>query len=193
MWAWVLLIVGMGMGIATAQPVVINCGSPADSSFVGGTPFTDNTLGTAPFNSLRYGTSFSYRIPSAPGIYRVRLSFIEPNKTAAGQRLFTVRAGGTTSDPVDIFAVSGAHGRTTLETTAPSTFGYVEIVFTAILGNAVVSSIEVSTILNIGSGIGPFATMVVCPHPRCSGIGYVALNAVEGVCVSRCIPAVDSP
>lgn len=177
-----------------AQPLTIAAGSPTDSSFVGGSAYIDNTLGAAPFNAMRFGPSFSYRIPSAPGLYRVRISFIEPNKTAGNQRLFTVKVGGVTSDLIDLYTVSGRR-EYSIETTALATFGNIDIQFTGVLGNAVVSLIEVWTIFAAASCVPEAGTLCSaastwnCPIAWCSrpGYAYSAIYLDRAVCVRRCV------
>src|SRR5215831_7598560 len=90
--------------------ICINAGGSADAAcmadqyFTGGTAYADPSM---PIPALRYG-NFSYAIPAAPGLQEVTLSFVEPNKNAAGQRLFTTSINGAAvsiagSEVIDLF------------------------------------------------------------------------------------------
>jgi len=128
-----------------AQIISIDCGSPTtDTAFVGGFAYTDASLGGPPLNSLRYGLRFSYRVPAPPGIYLVKLSFVEPNATAAGRRLFTVTINGQTSDTIDLFKEVGLKKEHVIQTTAVSYWGFVKIDFAGVIGNAVVTQIQLA-------------------------------------------------
>ena len=132
----------------------INCGGPAvgtyvaDQLFSGGAVWTaanDPAMGmqTGPYQTLRYGTSFSYTIPvPTPGMTAVSVLLMEPNKTGPGQRLFTITVNGHTSAPLDLFALTGGklipYEYDTALFVAQS---QVTISFNAIVGNAVVSAI----------------------------------------------------
>ncbi len=86
--------------------------SPASTCAAGGScAFSDSTMGAAPYDTLRYGfgmASFAYAIPMPNGTCNLTLGFSEPNKTAAGQRIFTITANDQTVAGVDIFARAGA-------------------------------------------------------------------------------------
>lgn len=135
--------------------LTIDAGGPGDQFFSpvstcaagGSCGFTDAALGPAPWNTIRYGygmAPFRYRIPAPNGSCDLALGFAEPNKTAAGQRVFTIVANGQTVADVDVFARAGAAKvQTTIELTVPVTANLLEIVFTPKPGtwNAFVSSI----------------------------------------------------
>lgn len=137
--------------IARCQVISIDCGSPTtDTAFLGGLAYTDASMGDPPLNSLRYGVRFSYRVPAPPGIYLVKLSFVEPNQTAAGRRLFTVTINGQTSDAIDLFKEVGLKKEHVIQTTAISYWGFVKIDFTGLMRsdfvvtNAVVTQIQLA-------------------------------------------------
>jgi hypothetical protein len=130
--------------LAHCQVISIDCGSPTDTGFVGGTAYTDATIGSPPLNALRYGSRFSYRVPVPPGVYLVKLSFVEPNALAAGRRLFTVTINGMTSDAIDIFKEVGLKVEHVIQTTAISYWGFVRIDFAGLIGNAVVTQIQLA-------------------------------------------------
>jgi hypothetical protein len=74
----------------------------------------------------------------------VVLGFSEPNKTAAGQRVFTITANDQTIAGVDIFARAGLKTPTTIERGAVQvTDGFLHLAFTPQPNtwNAFVSSI----------------------------------------------------
>lgn len=126
-----------------AQTVQVRCGSATDQYFVGGTAFRDATLGPPPFDTLRYGSRFSYKLPATPGAYLIRVYFVEPNATAAGRRVFTVSVNGQASDAIDLFQDGGAHAQRIIETSAVSYWGFVRLDFVATIGNAVATMIEI--------------------------------------------------
>lgn len=135
--------------------VQIDAGGPGDQFFSpvstcatgGSCAFIDATMGPAPFATLRYGfgmAPFRYKIPAPNGSCDLALGFAEPNKTAAGQRVFTIVANGQTVADVDVFARAGAAKvATTIELTVPVTAGLLDLTFTPKPGtwNAFVSSI----------------------------------------------------
>jgi len=75
-----------------------------------------------------------------PGDYRLRLLLLDPDSTAAGQRVFTV-AIGNTSSTVDIFQETGGANRL-LERVYPVTLrapGEVAVTLTPVKGHAMIS------------------------------------------------------
>ena len=102
-----------------------------------------------PYRSLRYsappGASFSYVIPVSPGVYKVTLLWVEPNKTAAGQRLFDVRLNGAVSaSGIDLFVLAGGALKPYTRTFDVSVLaGAIQITLTPTTGNAVLSAIQV--------------------------------------------------
>ncbi len=153
---------------ASAQ-ILINAGGPATGSFsadpagcvvTGGSAYglaqqPDMKNQTGVYQTLRYGTSFSYDCPAPPvGSCTLKLDLFEnrpavatPTVPAAGPglRLFTVTANGITSGLIDIFAIAGAQTPYVFPMpTIPVTDGHLRIQFTASKGNASVSGIEAS-------------------------------------------------
>jgi beta-galactosidase len=100
---------------------------------------------------MRYGTSFSYAIPAANGTYTVNFKFTEPTATGVGQRKFDVSLEGTlVLDDLDIYSAAGGSLKAldrSFNTTVSD--GKLNIAFTGVVGNALVSTIEV---LYTGSG-----------------------------------------
>ena len=101
----------------------------------------------APYNAMRvsYGSvPITYTIPVPAGPATVTLSFIEPNKTAAGQRVFHVVVQGSTliGNSNDLFSLAG------LLTPYSQTFqvistGTITVTLAGVVGNAVISGIQV--------------------------------------------------
>ena len=91
--------------------------------------------------TLRYGTSFSYTLPTRAGMYALKLGWIDANKIAVGQRVFTVSVNGQASAPIDLYALYGnSYGEMTVPVLA--TWGRIAITFAASAGNAIISTIE---------------------------------------------------
>lgn len=99
--------------------VTIDAGGPSDLDFSppstcaanGSCAFSDPAMGAPPYDTLRYGfgmAPFFYSIPVPNGTCSLTLGFSEPNKTGAGQRIFTITANDQTVAGVDIFARAGA-------------------------------------------------------------------------------------
>jgi Malectin domain len=122
----------------------VNCGIPPTSCPPGLTP---------PFFNLRYGTSFSYSIPVAPGLYTVTLGFIEPNKTGPGQRLFSVSTNGFSAlSRLDVFQEAGGALKPITKTfPVIAVGGLISLQFTGNVGNAVISGIQVSDLAVVGA------------------------------------------
>ena len=82
----------------------------------------------------------------ASGRYAVRLYFaeIDPSVTSAGARAFDVALeGNTLLDDFDIFATAGANRGIVKTFETNVTDGNLDIDFTAVTGNPLVSAIEV--------------------------------------------------
>jgi hypothetical protein len=152
---------------ASAQ-ILINAGGPATGSYsadpagcviTGGSaygpaqqPDLRNQAGV--YQTLRYGTAFSYDCPALIGSCTLKIDLLEnrpavasPSVPAAGPglRLFTVTANGISSGLIDIFAIAGAQTPYVFPMpTIPVTDGHLRIQFTASKGNASVSGIEAS-------------------------------------------------
>lgn len=126
--------------ISAGGPATSECG--VDQYFSGGTVWGPDQQPGLTLGALRYGVTFSYRIPVDPDSYFVTLTFVEPNKTAAGQRTFTVAVNGQVSDPLDVFALGGA-GVVKKQYFAIASTGIIQLDFKGVTGNALVSRIEI--------------------------------------------------
>ena len=101
---------------------------------------TDPTL----YQSLRYG-NFYYNIPLANGNYYVTLKFAEIYWTAAGKRIFTVSMNGQqVISNLDIFAQVSKNAAYDVTIPVSVTNGMLNIAFTPVLDNAIVSAIEIA-------------------------------------------------
>lgn len=106
--------------LAAAQSLTLDAGAPGDQYYSAGSVAYTIPAGAPPgLATLRYGPSFTYAIPLANGSYTVALTFVEPNKTAAGQRVFTVTENGQTSPPLDVFMMAGLLKPFTLTMSVP--------------------------------------------------------------------------
>lgn len=139
--------------------ISIDAGGPGDKYFspasgcanAGSCAYVDPRMGAAPYDTLRYGFGMGvlkYNIPAPNGSCDVTLGFAEPNKTAAGQRVFTINANGQTVADVDIFARAGAALTPTMIAIAAVavTDGFLHLTFTPKPNtwNAFVSTIQAS-------------------------------------------------
>jgi hypothetical protein len=131
----------------------VACGSPFDTGFVGGAPWTGAAIAgqAAPYNAMRssspIGAPFSYSFTLAPGAYTVTLQFIEPRPDqAAGNRLLNVALNGApVATGLDLFAVAGAVKPYSVS--YPVTVsGSLRIDVSASKGNAILSGIQIDDV-----------------------------------------------
>ena len=113
-----------------------NTGSTASSSSTIDTSHTSTPAPTAVYQTVRYGSSFTYTIPGLTSgkIYAVRLHFAELTFTGAGQRVFNVAINGTpVLSSFDIYATSGATNQAISEqfNAVANSSGQIVIAFTA--------------------------------------------------------------
>lgn len=131
---------------AQQLPITIACGSATDQYFVGTSyAYSDAKLPVI-YPALRFGPTVHYRIPVQPGVYVGFLDFVEPNKTAAGQRLMSVQIdNGASSLPIDLFASApGDDVVFRVPFISVAQVGVVDILITGVSGNAVLSGIEIA-------------------------------------------------
>ncbi len=150
--------------IDCGQSISVNCGGPAvgqfqaDAFFSGSTlAYTDPAMGTSELADLRYGTSFAYDLPLPNGFYTVALEMVEPNKTAAGQRIFGITVNGLSTKPIDLFALTGGQ-KILYALTVPAMVvnGDLHIQFSGTAGqNAVINAISAAPISFSGASVGP--------------------------------------
>ena len=101
-------------------------------------------------SSYRQG-HFTYAIPVAPGRYSVRLTFVEP-KLAAGERRFDIVANGARVLPdLDVAAQAGGPLKALSKTFEASAADQgLTLAFTPVLGEAIVSTIEITPLQATG-------------------------------------------
>lgn len=150
-----------------APVIKINAGDTGDGSisgylidqdYSGGSKGTDSNsvdLSVDPLPSVwiakyyRYGPSFSYTIPCplANTSYKVRLHFLEPTHTSAGQRTFNVTGNGSTLvSNYDVWAEVGKDKAVYHDYNVTSnSSGQIVLQFTGVISTALVCAIEVSS------------------------------------------------
>lgn len=112
------------------------------------------------YRTYKNGPSFSFNLPN--GDYVVILKFAEHEKTAAGQRVFTVSINGTrVLTNFDILTQVSPH--TPLDKTFPVTVtnGSVSISFTSVIGTPIASAVQVLP----AQAFSPTPTPTVQPSP----------------------------
>lgn len=111
-------------------------------------PTNDPSLSALPseYQNLRYGTSFSCSISTENGIHAVSIGLLEPNATRIGQRVFSVAVNGRQASRVDILKSVGLKTPYRLDFLVISDAANpgISLTFNGIVGNAVVSWIDVS-------------------------------------------------
>ncbi len=140
----------------SAQNILVNSGGPATGNFTADTgcnggaawgPAQQPSMAALAdvYQTLRYGPNFtcSYPVASA-GLYAVTILLLEPNKTAIGQRVFTITINGQQTAPLDLFALTGGQ-MIAYEVDAGWIVAdsLITVSFRASVGNAVVSAIMI--------------------------------------------------
>ncbi|KQN39435.1 hypothetical protein ASG37_07655 [Sphingomonas sp. Leaf407] len=96
------------------------------------------------YASWRAGKAFRYALPLPDGRYHVTLHLFDPVETAPGKRVFTVKAGGGAIERIDVAArAEGGLRATTVVLPARSVGGRLSLEFTGVVGEAIVSAIDV--------------------------------------------------
>ena len=127
----------------------VACGSAGDMGFSGVGSYAYALAGqSAPYNAMRASAApFSYTFSVAPGTYSIKLSFIEPRATQVpGARKFNIDIGGVRYQTgFDIFAIGGTLAP--LDATYRAAFtGPIIITFTPVVGNVIVSGIQIDSV-----------------------------------------------
>ncbi len=121
----------------------------ADTDYSGGATASTSTAitGTSDpilYESNRYG-NFSYNIPLANGYYNIRLKFAEIYWNATGERILNVSMQGTqVISNLDIYAQVGKNAAYDITIPASVTNGALNIAFSSVVDNAMVSAIEIT-------------------------------------------------
>ncbi|HYT08984.1 MAG TPA: malectin domain-containing carbohydrate-binding protein [Rugosimonospora sp.] len=128
-----LLVVLIAVLLQAQAPVWSTlCGSAGDRGY-STSPATQAIPGPP---SVRIGT-FIYTIPvPAPGVYNLTLTFLDPYRTAAGQRVFDVTVNGLkVLANFDIFAAAGGQSKSIDKTFPVTATGPIAVAFTPISTN----------------------------------------------------------
>jgi N-acetylneuraminic acid mutarotase len=128
----------------------------ADTDFTGGTVSNSSfpVAGTkdGPLYTTRRWGSMTYDIPvaDAPGDYTVNLYFCEPVMKSVGRRVFNVSAEGQALlSNFDLYATAGAQKALVEPFTVHVANGMLDIKFSAIIENPIISAIEVIPIVPV--------------------------------------------
>jgi len=140
-----LLLILVACTIHAATVYNVACGSAMDTGYSGAGSYAYAMAGQpSPYNAMRASaTPFSYTFAVTPGTYTIKLSFIEPRPTqTAGSRKFNIDISGVRYQTgFDIFAIGGL---APLDATYRAAFtGPIVITFTPVIGNAIVSGVQV--------------------------------------------------
>jgi hypothetical protein len=154
----------------------------SDRDFTGGKTFTatSRTIAGTPDSKLyltqRYG-AFTYSVPEPAGNYQVTLKFAETALTAAGARVFSVQAeGSTVLSNLDVFAEVGANTADDKTFNVAVSDGALTLTFVTGVQNPMVEGVAVAS---LGGGPPPPGTL--------SGV-ITSTNgpAISGATVSVC-------
>jgi N-acetylneuraminic acid mutarotase len=137
---------------------------------VGGSGAVSGTTEDALFDSRRFG-NFSYSLPIKSGNYRVKLLFIDPTHSTAGQRTFDVFAEKKLIlNNFDIAAAAGERNAAIVKTKLVTVSdGRLNLWFQNVKDNAIVSAIEVT---RATPSIG-WTDVASAPLPRFEALGEV--------------------
>lgn len=137
--------------------------------------YTDPTL---PITTLRYGysaTPLDYNLTVPAGPILLTLSFVEPNKTGIGQRVFTVKVGNLAPLTLDLFKLSGGAKQQLDVPIILETQGVVHISLKSVTGNPLISGIKVTSLAPPAVSLANWFTCISTPN--CQGLQYVVLNS----------------
>lgn len=171
-----LLFSGAAFGQLTVQagaPTDVYHGQPPQCVFSGSTAlnapcttvYTDATVKAVP-PTLFYevGAALTYTLPAPVGVCDVALLTWEPNKAAAGQRVFSVLANGISSGPLDLFALVGLAQPYTLTLPGvPVANGQIVVQLLPSVGNPVVSTLSVQNCVPPPAPVVGISGAFVCP------------------------------
>ena len=182
----------------------------ADTNFAGGSTFAStlpigNTLDDPIYDNNRWGMrGYSFKVPA--DTYTVRLHFAETAFTSKGKRVFNVRSEGlTVLDNVDVAAEAGPANALVKTFKTNVTDGTLNLRFDSLVGDAMISGIEVLGTSN-GSTVPtttapPTTTTTKAPvvattgYPSAANTGVpggVALASVGGFATTRDGQVIDA-
>lgn len=127
-----------------------NLWAPDSAMTPGGSVWGSVIAESVPYNHLRYSnpalSPLTYNFPAPTGNYIVTLKFIEPSRTIAGSRVFSVTINGTVEAlNLDLFAQAGKAKPYDVVSTVAST-GTISIVLQSSVSNSVISAIQIDDI-----------------------------------------------
>ena len=125
----------------------------SDNYFTGGTGS----------GTYRYGSNFSYNIPANNGTYNVTLTFLEPDANAASSRVFNVTANGQIVLSNFNIAIAAGGTNKLVTQTFPVTIsnGNLNLVFTSVTGDAIVSYVEVTSTSTLTNPLATTPTLLM--------------------------------
>jgi len=156
--------------------------------------YTDNT---SEVPTLIYGANAgpmdwpSISVPN--GAAMLVLTFVEPNKTGAGQRVFTVKVDKAPLITVDVFKLAGgAKKRLEIPILIDVSAGSINLSLRSVTGNALISQIK---IVSLASAL---VTWLACagptgPNSSCDGLHYVQVIDPNGQRVVLLAAAPEPP
>jgi len=101
----------------------------------------------APYN---IGNELAYQLPVPDGSYTLRLHFMDPTSTAAGQRVFNIKVNGVVvKSNYDIYATTGAAYKADAQSFSVTTSGGAGILIELVNvtnNNAILSGIELDSV-----------------------------------------------
>lgn len=189
----ILKVFLFSIGLCSAQSTTYVHTAPGDAGF------SQSSVWPSP--TMQWGPKFTYTSPILqPGSYRIVLNFQEiPGGAVTGpnQRVFTVAWNGSTSQPIDLWKMSGTSPVTFVGLLTQTFPGPVVITFAASVRNAVVSSIDITTLTPpLIQGmvfISSAADVVKQPCP----VAYQGPRLDDGSCIavffSQQAPGVSTP
>lgn len=126
--------------------------SPGDPRCTGTLFLDKGAPGIQPLGAIEFGTNFTCSVPLLPGMYTVSVVSYElrdaalPPIPAIGSRVFQVTANGQPTPPIDVYALVGSRNPYTATIMAFVGGGYLTIGFTSTAGNALFSSITITSV-----------------------------------------------
>ncbi|MDQ3440100.1 MAG: malectin domain-containing carbohydrate-binding protein [Planctomycetota bacterium] len=156
-----------------------------DYGFSGGASGTqsfavDNTSRDALYVTRRWGANFGYHLPVANGEYQLKLLFVEPAWNGAGQRKFDVYTEKKqVLNDFDIYAAAGFRTATTRTFDVTVNDGALNVWFTGVVDNAIVSGIEITPVHDdaqpppVDNGTIKWTSAAANPQARFEGQGAV--------------------
>lgn len=111
------------------------------------------------YQTVRFGTDFGYQLELPNGAYEVVLRSFEPVKTAVGERVMDIEVEGQlVLDDLDLFEEVGRDTAWTSDPIVTDVIdGILDLQFTSVVSNALVSAIEVRSIPVLSTQVSDLA------------------------------------